>query len=137
MEEVHLSFGSSSRQTDEACLLDQGLKGHESDGALRQHRLGEADLAGAVEHSVLEHLGLSGWCEVADLERTAGTDTHGLLLGEPLDRSSRKGCALLNGAVHPEGLGHGHERGVDAPGRGLDVGLLHPVMVATESTVVT
>ena len=137
MEEVHLSFGSSSRQTDEACLLDQGLEGHESDGALRQHHLGEADLAGAVEHSVPEHLGLGDRGEVADLERATGLGAHGLLPGEPLDGSSGKGSALPHGAVHPEGVGHGDERGVDAPGGGLDVCQPHPVVVATQATLVT
>merc|ERR1719432_517210 len=78
-------------------VLHQGLRGHESDGALRQHRLGEADLAGPVEDSVLEHLGLGDRGVVADLERATGTGTHGLLLGEPRDGSSRKGCALLDG----------------------------------------
>ena len=135
---THLSLCSSCGQTDKAGLLDHGLGGDEADVTLGQHLLGEADLAGAVEDGVAQHLGLSHRAGVADLEGAAwAAGAHGLLVGEPLDGRGGEGGALLDGAVHPVGVGHGEEGGVDALGGGLDVGEPHPVVVAAESALVS
>ena len=85
-----------------------------------------------------QHLGLSHLAGVADLEGAAwAAGAHGLLVGEPLDGRGGQGGALLDGAVHPVGVGHGEEGGVDALGGGLDVGEPHPVVVAAESALVS